>query len=421
VAEQRSLDDWLAYIQTVHFRSIDMGLDRVQAVLERLVARPSFRIIAVAGTNGKGSCAAMLGALLAAAGHRVGVYTSPHLVRFNERIQVDASPAGDPELCRAFARVDARRGDVPLTYFEFATLAAVLVYEQAGVDFAVMEVGMGGRLDAVNALPIDASLLTNVALDHVQWLGGDLETIGREKAHVMRPDRAAVFNDPHPPQSVLGYAADIGAPLLVAGRDYHHQAAGQQWRWLGPNGEDWTLAPPAVSGAAQIQNASGVLALLSRVPGARIDRAAAGRGLSRVRVPARCEIVAQRPLVMVDVAHNLTAIETLKRHMQAHPVSGRTFAVFGMLKDKNPEGVARAMEGHIDAWHLAGIREERGQDAAELASSMAGAVSGPIHCHPDALRACQRALDDAGPADRVVVFGSFHIAGDILAYMKRQS
>lgn len=418
-AADRSLEDWLAYIQTVHFRSIDMGLERVQAVLSRLVDCPDFRVIAVAGTNGKGSCAAMLGSILAAGRHRVGVYTSPHLVRFNERIRIDGRPVVDADLCRAFASVDAARGDIPLTYFEFATLAAVYCYQQAAVEFAVMEVGMGGRLDAVNALPIRASLITNVELDHMQWLGRDREAIGREKAHVMRPARTAVFNHDDPPRSVLDYAADIGTYLLVAGRDYRHEDGGHHWRWFGPRGEAWTLEPPAIPGAVQMENASGVLALLSGIPEARIGRDTAVRGLKNARLRGRCEVVARHPMVVVDVAHNLSAIETLKGQMQAHPVAGRTFAVFGMLKDKDPQGVARAMDELVDTWHLAGIDDQRGQGAGELAQSISAIVRGPVHSHAGAVQAYEHALEQAGYDDRILVFGSFHIAGDILDRMKR--
>lgn len=420
-AAGRTLDDWLAYIQTVHFRSIDMGLERVRTVVQRLVERPSFTVIAVAGTNGKGSCAVMLGGILAAAGHRVGVYTSPHLVSFNERIRVAGTSAGDDELCRAFAHIDEQRRDIPLTYFEFATAAAVYLFEQSAVDFAVMEVGMGGRLDAVNALPIDASLITNVALDHVHWLGRDREAIGREKAHVMRPGRPAVFNHADPPRSVLDHAADIGTDLLIAGRHYGHERAGRYWHWLGPHGERWMLEPPAVPGDIQIDNASGVLALLSGIPEARVDQRTATRGLKDARCRGRCEIVARRPLVMVDVAHNLSAVETLKRHMAANPVAGRTVAVFGMLKDKDPEGVARAMDEHIDAWHLATLDDARGQQADELAPAVKRSVRGSVDCHPGAVAAFEHARQHADRDDRILVFGSFHIAGDILAHMKRPS
>lgn len=423
MAEHFSLDDWLAYIQSVHFRSVDMGLDRVEAVLERLVARPSYRVIAIAGTNGKGSCAAMLGSTLAAAGHRVGVYTSPHLVRFNERIRIDGEPVGDAPLCEAFARIEKERGDIPLTYFEFGTLAAVWLFERAGVDFAVMEVGMGGRLDAVNALPIEATLITNVELDHMHWLGRDREAIGGEKAHVMRPARTAVFNHAGPPRSVLEHAADIGTYLLVAARDYDydHEPEAGGWRWYGPKGERWWLEPPGLPGPVQIENAAGVLALLSGMPEAGVERDVAARGLAGARIHGRCEIVARRPMVVIDVAHNLSAVETLKAHMQANPVPGRSVAVFGMLKDKDPEGVARAMDAHIDAWHLATIAHERGQEAEALAPSISAAAKGPVRCYPDAVQAYAGALNEAGADDRIVVFGSFLIAGDILDQMKRRS
>lgn len=415
-----SLEDWLAYIQTVHFRSIDMTLDRVSAVLERLGV-PSFEVLAVAGTNGKGSCAAMLGSILAARDRRTGVYTSPHLVRFNERIEIDGEPAADEDLCRAFDHVESLRGDIPLTYFEFATLAAVHLFQRYGVDVAVMEVGMGGRLDAVNALSIDASLVTNVELDHMHWLGPDREAIGREKAHIMRPARTTVYNHADPPRSVLEHAARIDTRLLLAGRDYRHEPADNGWRWHGPRGESWALQAPPIPGAVQVENAAGALALLSGWGGVELDSETAARGLAGTRVHARCEILAHRPLVIVDVAHNLSAVDTLKAHMRAHPVAGRTTAVFGMLKDKDPAGAVRALDGVIDHWCLAGIDDERGQGAGELAESMAHLVSGPVHCHDDAVKALECALEHSGPDDRVVGFGSFHIAGDILARMTRPS
>lgn len=408
------LDAWLSYIQGVHFRSIDMGLERVEVVLRRLTAGPRFSVIVVGGTNGKGSCAALLGSILAAAGHRVGVYTSPHLVRFNERIEVDGRAASNAVLCRALARIDALRGDIPLTYFEFSTLAAVQVFEQAEVEFAVMEVGMGGRLDAVNALPVDASLITNVALDHIHWLGADREAIGREKAHIMRPATTAVFNHHDPPPSVLAHAAAIDTWLLVAGRDYGYTCAEDHWRWRGPRGEDWELPWPTLSGAVQLDNAAGVLALLSGLPRANIDRRTAALGLRRVRLHGRCEIVARNPLVMIDVAHNESAIETLIEQLRSNPVAGRTHVVFGMLADKDPEAAARALGSLVDVWHLAGIEGARGQTAEHLARVVSRAVAAPLHCHADALGAYRQARNTAHRDDRLVVFGSFHIAGDIL-------
>lgn len=420
MTSHRSLEDWLAYIQTVHFRSIDMTLDRVQIVLSRLAPALSFKVVAVAGTNGKGSCATMLGSVLRAAGYRVGVYTSPHLVHFNERIQVDG-PVADAELCRAFADIDALRSDIPLTYFEFATLAAVHVFERRAVDIAIMEVGMGGRLDAVNALPVDASLITNVELDHMQWLGKDRETIGYEKAHIMRGGRTSVYSGPCPPDSVWDHASRIGTRLLVAGRDYGYQASGAGWRWTGPGGEDWLLETPAIPGPAQVANAAGVLALLTAWDAVHVDHAAALRGLRNARIRARCEIVARRPMVLVDVAHNLSAVETLTEQLAANPVAGKTTAVFGMLRDKDPVAVVRAMDPWVDAWCLATIDDERGQDAKALAESISGLVRGPVHCHADAADAYDCALGQSDDDDRVLGFGSFHIAGDILAHMTRPS
>ncbi|MBS1270759.1 MAG: Dihydrofolate synthase/folylpolyglutamate synthase [Gammaproteobacteria bacterium] len=417
----RLLEDWLAYIRTVHIRSIDMTLDRVRTVLQRLVVRLSFDIVAVAGTNGKGSCAAMLGAILHACGYKTAVYTSPHLVRFNERVRIAGIPVNDTDLCRAFQQIESARGDTPLTYFEFATLAAVLVFQQYAVDIAVMEVGMGGRLDAVNALPIDAALITNVELDHVRWLGGDREAIGREKAHIMRGERPSVYNDSQPPGAILDYAASVRTRLLVAGRDYRHESIGGRWRWFGPNGETWALEPPPMPGAVQIANAAGVLALLACWKKVRLERETAVQGLRDTRIRGRCEIVSYEPLVILDVAHNPSAVEILARQLAANPVTGKTTAVFGMLKDKDPAGIVRTVEGYVDTWCLATIRDERGTDAWELANLISGLVRGRVHCHASAKEAYKCALIRSCGDDRVVGFGSFYIAGDILDYMARLS
>jgi len=423
---ERSLQDWLEYIRTVHFRSIDMSLDRVQSVRERMVDSADFmvdsadfKVLAVAGTNGKGSCAGMLGAVLSEAGHRTGVYTSPHLARFNERIRIDGKGAGDDELCRAFELIESARADVPLTYFEFATLAAVDIFRRRGAAFAVMEVGMGGRLDAVNALPIDAALITNVELDHVHWLGPDRESIGREKAPVMRGGRPAVFNHPDIPRTVLNYAERIGAPLLIRGRDYQAEERGTGWRWHGPQGEVWDMDRPPIPGVVQVDNAAGVLALLSRLEELDLDRDTAARGLANTRVPGRCEIVARAPLVMIDVAHNLSAVEVLAQQLASNPVPGTTTAVFGMLRDKDPAGVVERLGGLVDVWRVAGIEDERGQSADELIDTIDASLRAPVHRHTNVIEAYEAALGQAGANDRIVVFGSFLIAGDILAHMKR--
>lgn len=416
------LQRWLEHIQSVHFRSIDMSLERVAAVLGRLVAEPSYRIIAVAGTNGKGSCAAMLGSLLSAHGCRVGVYSSPHLIRFNERMQVAGADTEDEELCRVFEEIESSRGDIPLTYFEFATLAAAAVFQRANVDYAVMEVGMGGRLDAVNALPIDAALVTNVGLDHTQWLGRDREAIGREKAPIMRGGKAAVYNDPSPVGSVVEHAERVGAFLLLAGRDYDCEVLEQGWRWRGPGGEDWCLAEPPIPGAVQRQNAAGVLALLSAMrPAIQLDEHSTRRGLSRARLRGRCEVVSRRPMVVVDVAHNGPAIEVFKRQLKDQSVSGRTVAVFGMLKDKDPAAVVSALDDIVETWHLAGIADPRGQSAAELAEAIKGLTASRPCCHDTVIQAYECARQQVSPDDRIVVFGSFRIAGDILDHVKKLS
>jgi dihydrofolate synthase/folylpolyglutamate synthase len=284
-----------------------------------------------------------------------------------------------------------------------------------------MVVGMGGRLDAVNALSIDASLITNVELDHMQWLGSDREAIGFEKAQVMRHERVSVFNGGHPPVSILEQAFRTGARLLMIGRDFGYRVTDTGWQWFGPRGEAWPFDPLPVAGEAQIQNAAGVVALMTSCGLTGIDRETVAQGLSGMRIHARCEIVGRDPMIMIDVAHNPSAMETLKEQLSANSVSGKTLAVFGMLKDKDLESVVRSMDDHVDDWYLATIHDPRGQDARILADEMKNLVRSKMTCHDSAVQAYDSALAQARNEDRILGFGSFHIAGDILAHMKRPS
>jgi dihydrofolate synthase/folylpolyglutamate synthase len=409
----------------------------VQAVLDRLgLKHPPFGVLTVAGTNGKGSTCAMLEACLRAGGYRVGLYTSPHLRRYNERVRVNGSEASDEELCAAFERIDSVRGSTPLTYFEFGTLAALVQFVQAGVDVAVLEVGMGGRLDAVNGVDPDCAIVTSVDIDHVHWLGSTREAIGREKAGVFRAGRPAVCGDPDPPASLLRHASDTGARLYLVNRDFSFEVAVGGWTFrmgeaadapslargprLGPIGERVRtgLPFPRLRGDHQLYNAASALTALETVS-ARfpLSQAMLREGLMSAFVPGRFQVLPGNPLRVLDVAHNPQAARVLAATLAQQPVpGGRTFAVFGMLKDKDIASVVRAMTARVDGWFLATLDGERGATAAELADALRVAgVTAPVALFPSAPAAYDAALKVAAPADRIVVFGSFYMVGDIIA------
>ncbi len=419
----RTLGDWLAYIETVHRRSIDMGLDRVRMVLERLIVPwPEYTVLSVAGTNGKGSTTAMLDAILRAADYRVGRYTSPHLEHYHERICVDGSPVSDTELCAAFASIDSVRGEIPLTYFEFSTLAALLLFRDRGVDVAVLEVGMGGRLDAVNVLDADVAVITNVAIDHVKWLGSTRERIAVEKAGIMRPARPVVCVDPKPPQSILSLATEVKAWLYLLNRDFGFAGHGDTWDWWGPDRVLSGLPRPNIPGDIQVQNAAGVIMALDRLqPTCPIPDGAIARGLRSVVVRGRFQILPGRPAVILDVAHNPAAVNVLSENLAAYPCPGRTLAVFGVMRDKNVEAIAAKLAARIDRWFVGTISEQRGAPAHEVGGRVRKALgSGAadlVSEHSSMRRAFLSARAAAAEDDRILVFGSFHVVGDILSLL----
>jgi len=401
----RPLADWLAYIERQHPQAIALGLDRVREVLGRLEARIDCPVITVAGTNGKGSTVAMLEAILRAAGYRTGLYTSPHLWRYNERVRVAGEEAGDAELAEAFAAVEAARGDVPLTYFEYGTLGALWLFARSRLDALVLEVGLGGRLDAVNVVDADCAVLTSVGIDHVEYLGPDRESIGREKAGIFRRGRPAVVADPDPPASVL--AAD--ARLLLAGRDFGYENQGSQWAWWGPSGRRAGLAHPALRGAVQLRNASAAMMALEclrdRLPVAMQD---VRRGLAEVTLPGRFQVLPGRPQVILDVAHNPQAASVLAANLAASGFAPETIAVLGMLRDKDLVGVVRAVAPRVTRWHLATLPGPRGATARDLAVALAEAgVRAPSFEHASVAAALAAAKGEAGENDKIVVFGSF--------------
>jgi len=414
----RTLSDWLAWIETLHPRAIELGLERVHAVLDAMGLRhPAFAAICITGTNGKGSTVAMCETILRRAGYRVGAYTSPHLIAYNERIRIGGRNVSDDELCAAFERIEAARGTVPLTYFEFGTLAAFDLFQAAKIDIAVLEVGMGGRLDAVNAIDSDVAIVTAVDIDHTAWLGHTREAIGYEKAGIFRPNRPAICGDPNPPAIIAAEAARIGAPLLQYNRDFRAERSATEWTWRCGERLRSGLPYPSLRGDYQLFNAACALSALEALAGRfPVTQADVREGLIAGVIPGRFQVLPGRPVRVLDVAHNAQAARSLAATLKQQRVEGRTLAVFGMLKDKDIASVVRPLAGVVDRWFPATLHVSRGATAPQLIESLAAAgVPPPAAGYDDVPQAFAAALRDATDADRVVAFGSFHTVGDILA------
>ena len=399
-----------------------MGLDRVQVVLGRMRVALDCPVITVAGTNGKGSTCAFLDAMLRCGGFSVGRYTSPHLVRYNERVVIDGAAVEDPALVEAFHAVEDARvaagAPTPLTYFEFGTLAALTLFSRAKLDAAILEVGLGGRLYAVNVVDADVAVLTSVDLDHVDYLGPTREDIGREKAGVFRPGRPAICADPDPPRSVVEHAGAIGATLLRAGVDFGAIAEGTQWRYYGPGGARFGLPHPALRGDYQLGNAAAAIAALGcvrdRLP---VASGAIRDGLMQVELAGRFMVLPGRPTVVLDVAHNPHAARALAGTLGSMGFHPRTIAVLGMLADKDLDGVIRAMRQRIDRWHVVTLPGPRGANAEVLRDRLlaAGVSAADVRAFADVPAAYRAAVGDAGETDRIVVFGSFLTVAAALA------
>ena len=416
-----TLPEWLAYLERLHSKSIDLGLDRVRAVLERLPVRRQVPVITVGGTNGKGSTTAYLEAILTAAGYRTGCYTSPHLLRYNERIHVDRRMASDQEIIAAFCEVEAARGDIPLTYFEFGTLAAFCHFERCAVDVLVLEVGLGGRLDAVNVLDADCAVVTGVALDHMEFLGPDRESIAREKAGIYRAGRPAIFGQADVPVTLAAHAEDIGARLQVAGRDFSHESTASHWHFHGPRGSQYALPYPALRGAYQLDNAACALAALASLQEILpVAQQHVREGLVSVDLPARLQVLPGQPLVILDVAHNPHAAAALAQSLARMAGHAQTRMVLGMLRDKDAAGVVALFDGLADAWYLAELPPPRGAPVSELVAVLQQqAHSAPARSFPDPAAAVRAALADASPQDRIVVFGSFLTVASVMEALGR--
>ncbi len=432
---RRTLEEWLAYQQQIHARGIDMGLDRVREVWKRMGApRLAPTVITVAGTNGKGSTVAFLEAMLGAGGMRVGAYTSPHILRYNERVRAGGGETGDAALIDAFERVEAARGDTTLTYFEFGTLAAFLIFAQSNLDVVLLEVGLGGRLDAVNIVDADCAVVVTVDLDHMEYLGPDREAIGREKAGIFRTGKPAIIGETDPPASVLEYARAIGARAEVLGRDFGWEPQidalawwhrdPRQTRHVAPAGSSSDIVlhgELALEGAFQYRNAATAIAALQALGDhVRWDTPALvkpGVDASAPLLAGRLQHLAEHPDLVIDVGHNPQAARELARWLDRHPVAGATCAVFGALADKDIEGVAAALGARIDHWYLADLLGEspRGETIARLLKRVR-AVLPEAACseHPDIPAALAAARAQASPADRIIAFGSFHVVAPVL-------
>ena len=417
-----SLVDWLAYCETLHPTAIDMSLERVRAVAERMGLAFSCPVITVAGTNGKGSTCAMLESILAQSGYRTGLFTSPHLVDFEERCRIRGEVVTAQALVPAFAEVEQARREISLTYFEFTTLAILQRLASSELDVVILEVGLGGRLDAVNIIDADCAVITSIDLDHMALLGNTREAIGREKAGIMRAGRPVVVSDPVPPQSIIDHAAEIGADLWRFGVDFNFSGDKQQWGWAGRGRRYSGLAYPALRGANQLVNAAGVLAALAALRDVLPVTAQSVRGgLSMVELQARFQIIAGQPTLVLDVAHNPHSVAALAENLDAMGFYPCTHAVFGAMADKDLNTMLARLKPLIDKWYFTDLPTPRAACAHELLVTFQNGQASqttPAQCvataHASPEAALQQAIKAADPADRIVVFGSFYTVGGIL-------
>lgn len=416
-----TLEEWLAYLERIHPKSIEMGLERITRVKQALELAPQFPVVTVGGTNGKGSVCAMLEAILVRAGYRVGCYTSPHLLRYNERVRINREEVTDSALCRAFALVEAARGGISLTYFEFGTLAAMLLFIEAKLDIAILEVGLGGRLDAVNAFDNECAVITSVGLDHMDYLGDTREKIGFEKAGIFKRGKAAVCAEPDVPETMRSHALDIGTDFLHIGEDFGFSADKLQWEYWGYSGKRHALPHPALRGAYQLQNASACLAALDelkdRLP---VSMADIRGGLLEVELPGRFQVLPGRPAVVLDVAHNPQAAEALAANLGNMGLFQNTIAVFAMLKDKDIAGVIRAVKHRVNLWLVSGISEPRGASPEILIRALESEqVTSAIKSFDTPAAAYSHAWETASQNDRIIAFGSFHTVAEVLRQRQR--
>ncbi|MCZ6802826.1 MAG: bifunctional tetrahydrofolate synthase/dihydrofolate synthase [Proteobacteria bacterium] len=414
------LEKWLKWQESLHFTAIELGLERCRRVANNMgLLKPAFNVISVAGTNGKGSSIIMLDQILRNAGYKVGRYTSPHLLRYNERICINGEEVADTGLCESFDRIDRARGDISLTYFEFGTLAALDLFRQHNVELAILEVGLGGRLDAVNILDADVALISSIDLDHQQWLGDNRESIGREKAGIFRNKAPAICSDPNPPQSLLDCAEALGTPLSVSGRDYQLSISHDTWSWNSNEISLEKLPRPMQYCDFQLQNAAGVLMVLDKIqheyPVALED---IEQGLTRFRLNGRMQIIPGEIPKILDVAHNRESVRALVENLRKIPCLGHTHLLVGMLKDKDHLEVFKVLNEIADSWHMVTLSQERGSDAKKLISDLETlGINENVSEYKSVDEAMDKLHKSSMPGDRIVITGSFLTVGAALRHL----
>ncbi len=414
-----TLQEWLEWQERLHFTAIELGLDRCRKVAELMhLLPPAYFVISIAGTNGKGSTAVMLENMLRSAGYRVGIYTSPHLLRYNERIKIDGTEVDDKSLCMAFNRIDQARGNISLTYFEFGTIAAMDLFQNNKIDIAIMEVGMGGRLDAVNMLDANVSVISTIDLDHEQWLGYDRNSIGREKAGIFRPMRPAICADPDPPGTVLEMAGLVGASLLRSGRDFSYEIADDSWSWRSGLTRFNRLPVPG-NHPYQIQNAAGVLMVLLAIADYfPIQQQTMFECLRNFRMPGRFQLIPAEIPCILDVAHNRQSAAVLAANISSLPKTGRIHMVLGMLKDKNHTAFMQELLPYVDYWYLSTLEGPRGTSSSDLAAILhpLNECAG-VRQFDEVTGAIMAAQTAAGTGDLIIVTGSFVTVADAIRHL----
>ena len=418
MARFSALAEWLAWQEQFHPRPIDLGLERMTSVFSKLADKPnSVPTVTVAGTNGKGSCVAFLESIYRAQGYRVGCYTSPHILSYNERIRVDGQPVSDDVICAAFERIDAVRADTSLSYFEFGTLAALDIFSRAKVDVRILEVGLGGRLDAVNMIDADVALVTTIAIDHVDWLGHTLEDIGREKAGIFRADRPAVIGDRQVPASLLQTGVEKQAKLLQLGESFDFEKHSDRWHWWAGDVKLSDLPFPALQGEHQFCNASAVImAVMSLQPELPVERSAIVAGLQNVRLSGRFQLIKGEVPILLDVGHNPQAVQTLVTYLQTSFPGVKIHAVFAMMKDKDIPGVLEVMRDRVARWYLAPLKNPRAATADMLGHFFQQLNMKNVNAgYADFTAAFEDASHRAEPGDLILVFGSFFLVSEYLS------
>ncbi len=423
----RSLDQWIDYIQTLHQREIDLSLERVRSVYERMYPNGlAYKIVNIAGTNGKGSTAELMASIYREAGYKVGKFTSPHLVEFNERFNLNGQPVSDQLLLDAFDCVETYRQDTPITFFEYGTLLAIELFAKANVDIAVMEIGLGGRLDSVNILDPDAAIVTSISVDHTAWLGNTIEQIAYEKVGIARPETPLVIGLIDAPQNMLNYANEIGAELSQIGQNFSYAKSkvSDTWDWIGSRQTLKELPLPYQQGGVQLSNCSLALQAIDLLDQyLPVSAVQAHSGIANAMIEGRCQVISREPLIVLDVSHNESSVSRLAEFIESAigKSTGKIIAVCGMLKDKEISVSLGQIADQVDTWHLAGIANDRGANSDEIAEHVRAVSIKPQFNYQKVELAYDAAVKTLTADDCLVVFGSFHIVGDILAHVRKSA